>query len=313
MPRLSKCALKGHYADAAAHLSLARELMAASPLPLVAAVDDYLTSHARYQQAQQELHSASLYFAAAYAEQQACLATLQHLAASQTALAGSVPALALEVGRPHPSAEATPADTAPAPSLTITCFGRFTVRRSGELLKLCPNRNGQAILRYLATRPHYRAMIDAILDVFWPDDPPAVARHKLHVAVSALRQSLSAGDASPKGSGYIMCEHEVYQLQPADAISTDVAAFMANYRAGQSAAGDAALRHYKAACALYTGEFLVEDRYADWSHIQREQLAQMYLAMCRALGTNALEDRRFDEAIKWLAILLQENHNDDHW
>jgi DNA-binding SARP family transcriptional activator len=301
-------AIEGRHADAAACLALAREHLAATQQPIIAALDDYLASHARYSQAQHDLHSASLYFAAVYAEQQARLAALQHLAASLAAASAKAPTLALEVGRSYP---APASDVQQLPRLTITCFGRFSVRRSGELLRLCPNRNGQAILRYLATRPYYRATIDEILEVLWPEDPPAVARHKLHVAVSALRRSLSEGCAGMKGGGHIVCDQEIYQLQPAEAISTDVAAFVANYRAGQGATGDAALRHYEAACALYAGEFLAEDRYADWSLIQREQLTQMYLTMCRALGGRALDDGRLDDALHWSAILLAENRCDE--
>jgi hypothetical protein len=79
------------------------------------------------------------------------------------------------------------------PALQIFCFGRFTIRRSGEPLALCHNRNGQAMFRYLAAHPRYCETMDVLMDALWPDDTPGVARHKLHVATSALRRGLNSG------------------------------------------------------------------------------------------------------------------------
>src|SRR5262249_12870608 len=41
------------------------------------------------------------------------------------------------------------------PALYFTCFGHFTVKRLEQTLPLCPNRNGQAILRYLVAQSHH--------------------------------------------------------------------------------------------------------------------------------------------------------------
>jgi len=65
------------------------------------------------------------------------------------------------------------------------------------------------------------------------------------------------------------------------------------------------------ACALHTGPFLTEDLYADWSLIQREQLTQMYLTMCRALSLHALDRGNFEEVLTWSTMMLQENRCDE--
>src|SRR5581483_4298929 len=122
-----------------------------------------------------------------------------------------------------------------ASALAATCFGRFTVRHDGHNLTLCPNRSGQTILRYLVTQPGHRASADTLMEILWPDDEPEVARHKLQVAVSALRRSLinsSCGELN----GYIQCKDRVYQLNPDIPLSSDADEFLQLYHAGRQAA-----------------------------------------------------------------------------
>jgi DNA-binding SARP family transcriptional activator len=145
------------------------------------------------------------------------------------------------------------------------------------------------------------------MEAIWPADPPGVARHKLHCAFSALRRSLNDGHVSAKGGGYLLCRNGMYMINPAVTLHIDAEEFLAEYRAGQREGGSAAVDHYQAACRLYTGPFMVEDLYADWSLFQREQLLQAYLAMCRMVADHHLAGSRFDEAVRWATKALEAN------
>lgn len=308
-------AWQSHFADAADHFARARDEIAPTHSQLITALDAFVQSHARYWEAEQALHEASVQFSGAAAEQQLRLEELQRVLAT----------LGTETeSRPRPTladrqARRTEAEWerheaiphAPLPSLAITCFGRFLVRRGGAPLALCQNRNGQAILRFLVTQPDHRATIDILLDALWPDDDPDTARHKLYVAISALRRALNGDYVREKGMGYLLCENGAYQLNPAVRIEIDADAFMEQYRAGQRAGGAAAVPHFEAACRLYTGPYLTEDLYADWSVIRREQLAQAYLTMCAALAGRYLDDGALDEAARWANATLAENRCDE--
>jgi LuxR family maltose regulon positive regulatory protein len=59
------------------------------------------------------------------------------------------------------------------------------------------------------------------------------------------------------------------------------------------------------------GPFLVEDMYADWSLIRREQLSQTYLTMCCALADHFLSIGRYEDAVKWANTILSENQFDE--
>ena len=192
-------------------------------------------------------------------------------------------------------------------ALTIKCFGVFEVRRSatGERIELCHNRNGQAILRYLIAQTRRRAGRDVLMEVFWPNDPPGVARHKLHVAVSSLRRSLAGAD---KGTGgYLIVDDADYAINPAADIRVDLDDFEEHRNLGQRSTGTVALEHFQAACNLYVGAFLRGTPYADWSQLKREQVTQSYLMMCGTLAAAALQDARYDDAARWAIAALGED------
>ena len=197
------------------------------------------------------------------------------------------------------------------PELTITCFGRFEVRRHQQLVTLCQNRNGQAILRYLITQPNYRATMDDLIEALWPNEEPGVARRKLQVAISALRRSLNAGYGCDPGGGYILCKQHLYMLNPAVRFTTDIAEFLQSYERGRSAQADEMVRQYEHACRLYIGPLLMEDRYTDWSIGRREQLSSIYLSMCLTLAEQALNRGECEIAISWATAVLVENTCDE--
>jgi DNA-binding SARP family transcriptional activator/transposase len=202
-------------------------------------------------------------------------------------------------------------DSKTLPELYIVCFGRFEVKRLGQPVVLCSNRNGQAILRYLVARTDQQATMDTLMTILWPENEPEVAHHKLQVAVSALRCSLNRGYVSDSGCGYILCRNQVYQLNPLVPLQTDVKEFLELYHTGQHSSGSAMAASYENACKLYTGPFLPEDMYVNWSFVQREQLSQTYLVMCSALAEHYIDVGRYKEAIKWATAILKEDRCDE--
>jgi DNA-binding SARP family transcriptional activator len=197
------------------------------------------------------------------------------------------------------------------PALYITCFCRFQVRRLDQPIVLCSNRNGQAILRYLVAQPEHRAPMDLLMTILWPEDEPAVAHHKLQVAISALRRSLNHGYVKDAGGGYILCKNRVYELNLLVPLRTDVDEFLEYYQAGRQSRGSVMIAYYKRACDLYTGPFLPEDLYTDWSFMRRKQLNQVYLTMCNALAEYCLETGRLEHAMRWSGAILKENRCDE--
>ena len=212
--------------------------------------------------------------------------------------------------RPPASQSTTP------PALSITCFGHFSVWRAGPPIipvRLCRNLKGQTILRYLLSQPEHQASMDMLMADLWPDEEADQARHKLQIAISALRCSLNHEQVQAPGGGYILCKDRIYQLNPACELHTDVDEYRALYAAGCRAQSHAeAATLYERACNLYTGPFLAEDLYAEWSFMLREELSRMYLTMCSRLAEYHLERGNHEAAMTWAGVILKIDRCDEN-
>ncbi len=303
-----QCLRQGYFTEGVILFALAREQLTPDQVELAAVLDTFIQGYKKYWQAQQALHQASKHFTEVDEEQQAQITALEKLLPMVMKEKGESPFVE---SRLQQALTYLDGDSKTLPGLYISCFGCFEVKRSGQLVVLCTNRNGQAILRYLVARTDHRATVDVLMATMWPEDEPEVAYHKLQVAVSALRCSLNRGYVTDSGRGYILCKNRVYQLNPLILFSTDVEEFLELYHAGQQSSGSAMAAHYERACKLYTGPFLPEDLYASWSFVQREQLSRAYLVMCSALAEHCIDTGRYENAIQWATAILKEDHCDE--
>lgn len=328
------CTRQGCYVEGLIYFSRARERLSSNQMHLAVILDAFIQSHADYLQAQQLLQIASKRFVEADTEQQTQLAALKKLLPALREDMDRMPQLQamtlssknqwecqpprlpqLSIGNssieqpPLPSHSPTNKGDA-LPALYFTCFGHFEVRRLNQTIILCSNRNGQIILRYLIAQQGHSATIDTLMALLWPEDEPEVAQPKLHIAISALRRSLNAGYSCEPGGGYILCKNRVYYLNSQVVIQTDIDDFLRYYQMGQQMS-EKRVALYERACLLYTGPFLSEDLYADWSFLQREHLSKTYLAMCRELADYYLHLQRYEDAAKWATAILKENRCDE--
>lgn len=201
------------------------------------------------------------------------------------------------------------------PVLYATCFGHFSLRRfhePGSCVELCRSLKGQAILRYLLIRPDHKASVDILMADLWPEEEEDVARHKLQVAVSALRSALNRECAASTGRSYILHKDRTYLLNPTVEFHTDVAEYRALYQKGCRAQNHTeALAFYEQACTLYAGPFLVEDLYSEWSFLLREELTRAYLTMCSKLAEYNLKSGNHDAAGAWALAILKIDRCDE--
>ena len=316
-----RCTRQGRHSAGVICFALAREQLSPDQTQFAAVLDTFIQSHARYWQAQEALHTASKRFVEADIEQQTQLVVLEKL----------LPTLKEEMDRvphSHPIVQVTKNSREPLspqpplpitdfnrdpdilPSLYFICFNRFEVRRLGQTILLCSSLAGQSILRYLAMQPGHSATFDALMALLWPEDEPEVAQTKLHTAISRLRHSLNQGYKCNAGSGYIMCKNRVYSINPAVVIQTDVDEFLQYYELARQPIKER-IALYEKACSLYTGPFLSEDLYADWSFLQREHLNRIYLSMCRVLSDHYLKTKGYEDAAKWATAILKINRCDE--
>jgi len=213
----------------------------------------------------------------------------------------------------------TASPKAPANQLTlhVHTLGKFKVHHNDQTVSLGNNKKGRAVFRYLVTRPRRRAAKDVLLDLFWPGEGTDKASHKLHIAVSALRQALSKAESTAlEHDQYLLFEDGHYFLHPAINIHLDADELAARCQAGERLARDnhipEAIAEYEAALALYQGDFLTEDLYADWAIADRARLEETYLTLLGHLAEHYLGQGHYTESISCCRqILAKDSFRED--
>lgn len=173
--------------------------------------------------------------------------------------------------------------------LHITLLGDFAVsqghcpverhclqrRRAGKLLALLLLAPGRHLTTAQAT------------EALFPGHSPDAARDLLHHATSALRHALEPDLPGRFPSSYLeVADGQVRLTLPAGSW-IDVEAFEAHCRQGE----------WEEALALYAGELLPEERYAEWAFQSREQVALLHQRALLGAAKARLAAGRWAEAL----------------
>jgi DNA-binding SARP family transcriptional activator len=168
------------------------------------------------------------------------------------------------------------------PPLAFRLFGAFELRRGAWAVDEAEwkRRVAARLVRLLLCRAGEPVTEDELIEAFWPDKAAAAGRRSLQVAVSAARGVLDAPGA--EASRLVAGEHS-YRLALGPADSVDAGEFA---RAAATALGRADAERRAAliaAAALWGGEPLPEERYADWAIPWRERLIDRHAEVLAAL------------------------------
>jgi DNA-binding SARP family transcriptional activator len=173
-----------------------------------------------------------------------------------------------------------------APPLRIFALGAMQVEGpagslAGDWLAQRPGE----LLRFLVCERWRIVPADVIGEAIWPHTgsaAPNTVRHFVH----ALRHRLEPGRSSATHTSTVLCRRGGYGLDPSR-VWLDVDEFERQALAGISAlhAGSpkAARDHLEAATALYRGDFLADEPYAEWALRERDRLRAVACETLRAL------------------------------
>src|SRR5918912_370876 len=172
--------------------------------------------------------------------------------------------------------------------LRVHSLGRFRVEHGGQIRLHEGGRARKAatLFKYLLSHQERTVPAGEVLALLWPHTSEELAAKNLRSLLYQLRQllGLSAYGRSClyHGGGTL-----ALQLGPSD--WWDVAEFTAWLSAGAQwqRVGETtrALDAYATGVALYAGDYLAEDAYADWARPARERLREDWLRALAALAT----------------------------
>jgi DNA-binding SARP family transcriptional activator len=130
----------------------------------------------------------------------------------------------------------------------IRLLGAVQAWRTGTRVLLGP-RKQRFVLAVLALEINQLVMVDRLVDLTWPADPPRTARQAIRVSVSRLRAVLDPGALATEGSGYVL---------RGDPMRVDVHRFRALVVQARDSPDPARARLFRQALGLWSGPALAD-------------------------------------------------------
>jgi predicted ATPase/DNA-binding SARP family transcriptional activator len=168
--------------------------------------------------------------------------------------------------------------------LRIKLLGRFEVWREGALLapEAWPQVKTQVLLKLLISERGKVFTKDQVLEALFPELDPQKASHNLHGRLSELRRMLEPHLKKGTNSKYIQSSgRQGYFFNKEISCEVDIEAFSQHIERAQVAEGAQrwaeGVESYQKALDLYTGDYLPEDAYEEWTIAPREHWREICL------------------------------------
>jgi DNA-binding SARP family transcriptional activator/energy-coupling factor transporter ATP-binding protein EcfA2 len=207
--------------------------------------------------------------------------------------------------------EARPSTSSGHTSVMLRCLGGFSLTSRGVDLpwrELRPR--ARALLMLLAMNHGRQVHREPLVDALWPDATLASGIRSLQVAVSSIRQCLSAGGITEDA---LRRHGDAYALQ-LPSVADQLADFERLAHAAARARPPDTLRLRLAALDLYAGDLLPEVGPAEWVVEERTRLRLLAaeVASEAALGALAADDLRTALDVARRSVVLDPYH-DSSW
>jgi DNA-binding SARP family transcriptional activator len=174
-------------------------------------------------------------------------------------------------------------------------------KKARDLLKILVGKRGRSVSR------------EYLMETLWPDEEPRKVANRFSVALATLRAVLDPDKRFDPGH-FVVADQNDARID-LDHLSVDVEVFFAQVAAGLEAqrAGDeaAVIDHLTRAESLYSGDFLEEDPYEDWSVGVREEARDSYTKVARALAERAIGRGDDEAAVRYLLRILERDAFDE--
>jgi DNA-binding SARP family transcriptional activator len=183
----------------------------------------------------------------------------------------------------------------------ISLLGQFTVRRRHDEVAIPQSLAAQALK---IVTLHKKIHVDELVEMLWPDAAPGVGSRRLRNVLWRIRGA--CGDLLQREGNLICLAQEA---------STDIDRFeeLATRALTCDGGTEDVAELAEEAIALYRGELLPGDRYADWAAAYREALLRRHASMLELLVTSSLAERRFDQALAYLERLIETDPFEEHY
>jgi DNA-binding SARP family transcriptional activator len=194
------------------------------------------------------------------------------------------------------------------PTLEAYCLGKFQVRVGWKKMEQWRSTKAKSALKYLIGQKGHLISKDILMEALWPGCEPLLANNNLKAAMRALRQTLNLDHGTNTDFAWILFQDGNYMINSEANLWIDVEQFEYHWHSGKRFENEGkateAIREYKAAEALYKGDYLEDDPYEEWTYLQREALKDEYQAILSKLADFSLDGTDYDDCIIYCQKIL---------
>jgi DNA-binding SARP family transcriptional activator len=186
-------------------------------------------------------------------------------------------------------------------SVYLYLLGRFEILREGRNLRAdeWPRRKAAALIKYLGIQK--RLVKDQAIDLFWPESDFDSGANNLYRTLHDLRQTLNKSLGEDTSDLLFKFEDGVLSLN--ESVWVDALEFQ-HLCSALTKNQDVRIASLEEALALYKGDLLPDDLYAEWTLTQRESLRRQYRDASLVLSTLYRDVRQYDRIFPLLSPLL---------
>lgn len=208
---------------------------------------------------------------------------------------------------PQPAAlPVQPAEKPGSKSLSVYFLGAFRVFANGRFINNWSGNKGKSIFKHMIMNRHRAVNHEVLMDLFWPEEEPELARRNLYQAVYLLRQALQQDGSDFQ---FIICQDGAYSFNAELDIWVDCTIFEDQYTHGlqleKEGELETAVQAFIAADELYSGDFLAEDIYEEWTVVYRERLKHAHLDLLDRISQHYWTIRQYGQCITYCKKILQ--------
>ncbi len=187
-----------------------------------------------------------------------------------------------------------------AKEIQVSTFGRFAVNIEGRELTAedWQRKKARDIFKVLLINYRKAVSIDELIDLLWGDSSGKSIIPTIWNSVSYIRKALEPNIKAQTPSSFIKIIDKSYMLDLGDDAVIDFLQFRSLIDEAQRARTDTTrIGLMEQAVALYTGDFLREDTYEEWSCFERESLKNLYLEALIEIASWYREKGNNDKAL----------------
>jgi DNA-binding SARP family transcriptional activator/ActR/RegA family two-component response regulator len=195
------------------------------------------------------------------------------------------------------------AQAAQTPQLRIQTFGQFRLWRDGQAIEVWERPQAEVVLKMLLIRRARggRAVAaDELITRLWPDSDEESGRKKLLPLISNARRTLEP-DIEPRDSNFILRCSNGYFFDLNEGVNWDLLEFRRHLSQGRRLIREdyweEAVAELEKGRALYRGDFMAEDRYADWVIDMRREITTDFCDLLIQLADAYAALGRYPQAI----------------